>query len=106
MADSEKYKTMDIVTIIVFIAAWILCGGLAGFMVYLTPDFTKGHVIAAVVFSWLIAMIIACLVHFIRNPIKFKDEQAEKMVRDAGADDKKVDDISIDNAPAEEQTAE
>ena len=97
---------MDIVTIIVFIAAWILCGGLAGFMVYLTPDFTKGHVIAAVVFSWLIAMIIACLVHFIRNPIKFKDEQAEKMVRDAGADDKKVDDISIDNAPAEEQTAE
>ena len=91
---------MDIVTIIVFIVAWLLCGGLAGFMVYVTPDFTKGHVIAAVVSSWLIAMTIAVLVHLKRNPLKHIDEQAEKMAgdnKDAGEEAKKVDDISIEN---------
>ena len=66
-------------------------------MVFVTPDFTKGQVIAAVVSSWLIAMTIAVLVHFKRNPIKHKDEQAEKMAGDAGAEAKKVDDISIEN---------
>ena len=63
--------------VVVFFVSWLLFGFLNGFMVYVTPDHTKGHVIAAVVLSWMFAMIVACLVYVKRNPSVFKKEEPE-----------------------------
>ncbi len=73
---------MDVVTIIVFFAVWLVCGGVAGFMVYVTPYSHSGHIIAAVLASWAIAMIVAGLIHIKRNPFKKNtDEQTDEITK-------------------------
>ena len=69
---------MDIVVMIVFFAVWLISGILAGFMVYVTPNYTKGHIIAAVLVSWAFAMLVAWLVYMKRNPRKYDDEEKKE----------------------------
>lgn len=66
---------MDIVTIIVFIIAWLFWGFWTGFMVYVTPNPNKGYVIAAVLVSWALAMLVACFVHMKRHPKRDDNEK-------------------------------
>ena len=49
-------------------------------MVYVTPEYNKGHIIAAVVVSWLFAMIAAGLVYLKRNPLKQDKKDVENII--------------------------